>query len=297
MALDLWMEASPLMSSDATAFAAESEPPGWWCEKGVVANMRKIAEEFTTERKLRAMRVLVAGPPASGKTTLAKAISAHFKIPHLEQGAKGVSDLMTDLSSNVCRYRGYVLDSTGMDFEQVEKIFRYDVELPPAEDAPEPAEGEEAPPKKFERRMNVKLCPTFVIVLQAPEGLCSQRWAARASGEMKAFHEAMFEYTSKNLTDNVHSLADFFQDVASMDDSKEGAETDGEKKDDEDKPKEQIKSIGVFNLPVLDEHGAEKAAEDIFESGRIYMERDGRPFNYLPTEEEVAAELLEKIAA
>merc|ERR1719450_821354 len=231
MALDLWMEASPLMSSDATAFAAESEPPGWWCEKGVVANMRKIAEEFTTERKLRAMRVLVAGPPASGKTTLAKAISAHFKIPHLEQGAKGVADLMTDLSSNVCRYRGYVLDSRGMDFDQVEKLFRYDVELPPAEDAPEPAEGEEAPPKKFDRRLNDKICPTFVIVLQASEGLCRKRWEAHHSGlkeSMRAFQESMYEYSSKNLTDNVHSLADFFQDVAMAGEHRE-AETDGEK--------------------------------------------------------------------
>merc|ERR1712190_1162 len=46
-----------------------------------------------------------------------------------------------------------------------------------------------------------------------------------------------------------------------------------------------------------EENGTEKAAEDIFESGRIYMEREGRPFNYLPTEEEVAAGLLERLAA
>merc|ERR1711972_315759 len=109
------------------------------------------ADEFTTERKLRAMKVLIAGPPASGKSTLAKAISEHFKIPHLDQGSKGVDDLMIELSSNVCRYRGYVLDSRGMDFDQVEKLFRYDVELPPAEDA-EPPEGEEVPPKRFDRR-------------------------------------------------------------------------------------------------------------------------------------------------
>merc|ERR1719450_1118868 len=178
MALDLWMEASPLMSSDATAFAAESEPPGWWCEKGVVANMRKIAEEFCTERKLRAMRVLVAGPPASGKSTLAQAIAEHFKIPHLDQGSKGVDEIMVELKSKVCRYRGYVLDTSCMGFEEVEKLFRYDVEVPPSEDAP--ADDEEGNPKEpqFERRLDEKLCPTFVMVLQAPEGLCRARWTA-----------------------------------------------------------------------------------------------------------------------
>merc|ERR1712187_311960 len=72
---------------------------------------------------------------------------------------------------------------------------------------------------------------------------------------------------------------------------------EGENKDDEGKPKDGVKSIGVFNLPVQEESGKEKAAEDIFESGRIYMEREGRPFNYLATEEEVAAGLLERLAA
>jgi len=185
-----------------------------------------------------------------------------------------------------------------MDFEQVEKLFRYDVELPPAEDA-EPAEGEEAPPKRFDRRLNDKLCPTFVIVLQASETLCKKHWQDRESDSkesMKAFHEAMYEYRSKNLTDNVHSVADFFQDVARPGEHKD-AEADGEnKEDDADKPKGDNKSIGVFNLPVEEGSGKEKAAEDIFESGRIYMEREGRPFNYLVTEEEVAAGLLERLA-
>merc|ERR1711879_598203 len=122
-------------------------------------------------------------------------------------------------------------------------------------------------------------------------GLCRKRWESRESASkesLKAFHEAMYDYRTKNLTDNIHSLSDFFQDVARPGEHKE-AETDGEKKDDEDKPKGDNKSIGVFNLPVEEESGKEKAAEDIFESGRIYMEREGRPFNYLPTEEEVAA--------
>ena len=52
----------------------------------------------------------------------------------------------------------------------------------------------------------------------------------------------------------MHSLQDFFQDVANK---------------------------GVLNLPI-----AGKDEEDLFESARIYIERSGRPFNYLPTDEE-----------
>merc|ERR1719392_27016 len=103
------------------------------------------------------------------------------------------------------------------------------------------------------------------MVLQAPEALCRARWTAGGKGQVAAFSGKMGQYQSKNLTDNVHCLADFFQDVA---------------------------KIGVFNLPV-----AGKDQDDIFESGRIYMEREGRPINYLPTEEEVAKELLERFAA
>merc|ERR1719401_2206896 len=72
------------------------------------------------------------------------------------------------------------------------------------------------------------------------------------------------QYKNANLSD-VHSLADFFQEIAGR---------------------------GVFNVPV-----AGKDEEDLFESVRIYMERAGRPFNYLPTEEEVAADILARAAA
>lgn len=48
----------------------------------------------------------------------------------------------------------------------------------------------------------------------------------------------------------------------------------------------------MLNLPI-----AGKDEEDMSESTRIYMEKAGRPFNYLPSEEEVAAEILARRAA
>jgi len=69
----------------------------------------------------------------------------------------------------------------------------------------------------------------------------------------------MERYAEANLSAG-KGLADFFQETA---------------------------QIAVLNLPVVG-----KDEEDMFESARIYMERAGRPFNYLPTEEEVHAEIL-----
>lgn len=260
MALDLWVEPSAMMVDEA--FASQSEPPGWWCREGLLANIRTVADEFCRERKLRAVRVLVAGPPASGKHTLAQAISDHFRIPHLTLKSQAIDEMVQLFSSNVCRYRGYVFDAGLVGFVEVEKMFRYDVEVPP----PEPPDGDdqEPPPKQVERRLNEDLCPTFVIVTQAPDGLCRARWQSSGRGPIEEFQRQMLHYNSANVTDGVHSLADFFQDVA---------------------------NIGVFNLPV-----AGKDEEDVFESARIFLERAGRPFNYLPTEAEVAAEILNRLA-
>merc|ERR1712224_631545 len=93
-----------------------------------------------------------------------------------------------------------------------------------------------------------------------PEPLCRARWLA--SGKDKEdFKQKMQTYTGTNLTDGTPNLVEFFQDVA---------------------------NLGVLNLPV-----GGKDEEDVFESARIYMERSGRPFNYLASEAEVAAEIRE----
>merc|ERR1712187_741163 len=249
-------------------FADPCTPPGWWCKDGLGANMRTIADEFCKERELRSMRVVIAGPPASGKSTLARAVSDHFKIPHLELAPDSMSDMASKLSSTVCRCRGYVLDARCCGFEEVERLFRQDYEVPPDPDADPPAEleeGEEPPPKQMERRLNEEICPAFVIITQAPMALCRARWQARNSGTPQEFETMMSQYTSANLAEENSSLADFFQDIA---------------------------KIGVLNLPI-----AGRDEEDMFESTRIYMEKTGRPFNYLPLEREVAGEIMAKRSA
>merc|ERR1719323_1753811 len=81
---------------------------------------------------------------------------------------------------------------------------------------------------------------------------------------MEEFQQKMSLYAEANLQDAEPSLADFFQDTAKK---------------------------GILNLPI-----AGKDEEDMFESARIYIVKAGRPFNYLPTESEVAAEVLARRA-
>lgn len=274
IALNLKMEPSSLMLQE------EFE---WHCRGGLLKNIRMVAEEFSKERELRGMRVIIAGPPAAGKTTLCKAVSDHFNIPLLQMSPEDSDSTRTQLCSEVCRYRGYVLNAGLAGWKEVEELFCKDYELPvdPEEEeaaaaaaaayaAQEDPEGE-APPvieKQFERRLSDEgIVPQFAVLLQAPEALCRARHKALISAGGKGTAEKLQRdvalYAARNLVDGQANVADFFQDTA---------------------------KIGVFNLPI-----AGKSEEDMFESTRIYMESgQGRPFNYLKSADEVAEELLNK---
>jgi len=217
--------------------------------------------------------VIIAGPPASGKTTLCKAVSEHFNIPLLQMSIDDSDSTRKQLCSEVCRYRGYVLNAGLAGWTEVEELFCKDYELPvdPEEEEaapPQETEDGEAPPvveKKFERRLSDEgIVPQFVVLMQAPEALCRARHKAGDKGKFpEKLQQDVAQFAARNLVDGQPNIADFFQDTA---------------------------KIGVFNLPV-----AGKSEEDMFESTRIYMESgQGRPFNYLTSADEVAEQLLTK---
>jgi len=54
----------------------------WHCEFGIPENIDKLREEFNIYRDLKSIKILVLGPPYSGKSTIAKKISEKYKLSH-----------------------------------------------------------------------------------------------------------------------------------------------------------------------------------------------------------------------
>ncbi|XP_065660786.1 adenylate kinase 7 isoform X4 [Hydra vulgaris] len=68
---------------DAT-FVKENLNFPWISESGFIENIQKVIQEFKTTRGLLPLRVCILGPPAVGKTTVAKQLCEHFKIHHIK---------------------------------------------------------------------------------------------------------------------------------------------------------------------------------------------------------------------
>jgi len=167
------------------------------------------------------------------------------------------------LSSNVCRFRGYVLEGYPESFKEAESLFTQ-----PAVDengeALEVEEGEEVPTQVIE-----KLCPEFMAVMQSSEARCKARLLAEQAEGAKfeeEFIEKMDKYVRNNLAeDGSPATSDFFLDRCS------------------------IKPLEV-DVDIREE-------QEVFQSLRVYMEQKGQFFNYLRSEQEITAERHELLKA
>ncbi|XP_078480519.1 LOW QUALITY PROTEIN: adenylate kinase 7-like [Lampetra planeri] len=56
----------------------------WQCESGLVENIELVVEEYRQTRGLMPIRVVVVGPPAVGKTTVAKQMCEHYELHHIQ---------------------------------------------------------------------------------------------------------------------------------------------------------------------------------------------------------------------
>jgi len=308
MTLDLIMEPSAPMKS-------KSFP--WWSRDGLVANLEKVAAEFCKWRNLRPIKMVVLGPPGAGAERLCSMVAErylHADPPHLtfdqilqdamnagtasaerlrekvqllsqKPGAKLPLKLRTKLvmkrlMSNVCRYRGYVLEGYPENYEEANALFMEKVpeegEEAAAEEEGEGEEGEEEeeeeeeappPPEDDEeeegdgvpkRRLNAAVAPQFAVVLHSSPAACKERiFAGTAKGPLSEaeFDLRTAEYHRANLAlDGSPGTSDFFSEVA----------------------QERVLQINI------DEVGEEEA----FQSMRVYMEANGQFFNYLKSEEE-----------
>lgn len=55
----------------------------WHSKSGIKKNIKKLCAEFNTTRALKPNRILIQGPPSSGRTTYAKMLSRFYNIPHV----------------------------------------------------------------------------------------------------------------------------------------------------------------------------------------------------------------------
>ena len=55
----------------------------WHCEKGIPQNMDLISQEFNLYRGIKSIKIIITGPPSSGKSYISDKIAKQFKITHL----------------------------------------------------------------------------------------------------------------------------------------------------------------------------------------------------------------------
>jgi len=320
MMLDLIMEPSAPMK-------ASSFP--WWCRDGLVANLVKVAAEFCKWRNLRPIKMVMMGPPGSGAERLCSMVAdrylhadpPHFTFDQIVQdamaagtvaarkltrkvnklskkpGAKLPLKMRTKLvhkrlMSNVCRFRGYILEGYPTTYEEAKALFTEKVleegeeeEAPEeeedevadagAEEGEEGEEEEEAPAPAEEEdedeevdgkptfQLNKAVVPEFVVALHSKAEVCKTRIFSRlATGPSNEEEFALktAEYYKANFTqDGTPGTADFFSEV-----------------------------VGAQVLQIDADASNET---DAFQSLRVYLESRGQFFNYLKSEEDRCRDL------
>lgn len=61
----------------------KGQPFRWWCERGLPANIATVAREFCRWRRLRPVRLCIAGPPGSAAPLLGAKIAARYNLRHV----------------------------------------------------------------------------------------------------------------------------------------------------------------------------------------------------------------------
>jgi site-specific DNA-cytosine methylase len=92
MQLDLNVLPSDLFIKRGGAAAAddgEGDGDGpefdWHCRDGLSSNIQMVKNEFCKERGLKPFKVIITGPPCSGKSFYGKQLAEHYNVPHIFQ--------------------------------------------------------------------------------------------------------------------------------------------------------------------------------------------------------------------
>ncbi|NXV05996.1 KAD7 kinase, partial [Cettia cetti] len=74
----------------------------WVAEEGLIENIAQVVTEYKQTRGLLPLKVCVHGPPASGKSTIAKELCKHYKLHHVRTNDV-ISEKIADLEQIVAK--------------------------------------------------------------------------------------------------------------------------------------------------------------------------------------------------
>lgn len=300
--IDLWLKPSEIFIPLPSEDNEDPEMPFEWSSvKGLPANIAKVNQEFNLKSSLRAIKVVLCGPPAVGKTFFAQDLAEHYNIAHIKVAdvlieiSKESSDLGLNimdllrqklrvpdelvaeairwrLNAGQCRNRGYVLDGWPKSYAQAKLLFmKRTLRAIEEEDAAEDAEeagsqsGEDVvaavKPLQYDESLDSDIFPQNVIFLRSEDEFLFNR--------VKQFPEHLIAKTH-------YTEPEMFRRLASYHNSNDDASGEITTQD-----------FFIEKGLMIGEVDASDPSEEVFESLRIVIEREGRPYNYLKSSEEL----------
>lgn len=311
LSIDLNLKPSPLMVAPTDQEDAEPVEFEWHCEKGLAHNIKKVKDEFCKVNNLVPIKICINGPPLSGKTYFGEKLADHYNVPlinlktlipeleaiELEEGEENEvitamqnwkknndkkrypNELLYEmvryrLLQNDCQHRGFILDGFPRTYEDAKGLFYHTLkrkEKPPKPDGDgegdaEPQnEGEdEEDPDKYKPKFMKSIYPESVIMLEGADEFLKEKAKKLPKEIMKDSH-----YYENHMDRRLAA----WHDGNTIDDYRYGVEPG--------KPK--LTTARFFQEKETEILEIDSAIDnfELFEAMRVYIERHGRPYNYL----------------
>ena len=80
LSLNLWVKPSNLFVKQNED---EENDFKWHCEVGLPKQIQSIKEEYCKSRGLKPIKIVIAGPPGSGKSSFGAQLASHYNVPHI----------------------------------------------------------------------------------------------------------------------------------------------------------------------------------------------------------------------